>query len=107
MPFTIHQIVTRGNRLLVQFELVGKIDSTLFEGVFRDLVSGRLGIDTSFGLDNNGLPTNEVTYPLGQLLEMVYDGDNKQIGLTYAVKPVVSNKEQLTKKKGSSLKKAS
>jgi len=107
MPFTIHQVVTRGNRLLVQFELVKKIDSALFEGVFRDLVAGRLGIDTSWGLDNNGLPTNEVTYPLGQLLEMVYDGNTKQIGLTYAVKPVVSNKEELTRKKGSPLKKAS
>jgi len=107
MPFTIHQIVTRGNSLLVQFELAKKVDSVLFEGVFRDLVAGRLGIETSFGLDNNGIPTNEVNYPLGQKLEMAYNGDNKQIGLTYAVKPVVSNKEELTKKKGSPLRKAS
>ncbi len=107
MPFTIHQIVTRGNKLLVQFELVRKFDSALFEGVFRDLVASRLGIDTSWGLDQNGLPTNEVNYPLEQILEMVYDGDSKQIAVTYVVKPVVSNKEQLTKKKGSPLKKAS
>lgn len=98
MPFTLHQVITRGNRLLVQFELVNKIDSTLFEGVFRDLVASRLGIDTSWGLDNNGLPTNGVNYPLGQLLEIIYDGDTKQIGLTYVVKPVVSKKEQLTRK---------
>lgn len=107
MPFTIHQIITRGNSLLVQFELVKKVDSVLFEGVFRDLVASRLGIETSFGLDNNGIPTNEVNYPLGQILEMVYNADNKQIGLTYAVKPVVSNKEELGRKKGSPLRKAS
>ncbi len=107
MAFTIHQVVTRGNSLFVQFELVKKADSILFEGVFRDLVAGRLGIDTSWGLDANGLPTNEVNYPLGQILEIVYNADNKQIGLTYAVKPVVSNKEELTKKRGSHLRKAS
>ncbi len=107
MPFTIYQVVTRGNKLLVQFELVRQIDSALFEGVFRDLVVGRLGIDTSWGLDQNGLPTNEAKYPLGQPLEIVYDGDSKQIAVTYVVKPSVSKKEELTKKKGSPLKKAS
>ncbi len=107
MSFSIHSIVTRGNSLLVQFELAKKTDSVLFEVVFRDLVAGRLGIETSFGLDSNGMPTSEVKYPLGQVLDMVYDGDSKQIGLTYTVKPVVSNKEQLTKKKETTLKKAS
>ena len=106
MPFTIHKVVTRDNSLLVQFELVRKTDYVLFEGVFRDLVAGRLGIDTSFGLDNNGIPASEVKYPLGQVLEMIYDGDTKQIGLTYVVTPVISNKERLTRKKDDNMRKA-
>lgn len=106
MSFTLHKVVTRGNSLLVQFELVKKDDSVLFEGVFRDLVAGRLGIDTSFGLDNDGMPTGEVKYPLGQMLEMIYNGDTKQIGLTYIVTPVVSNKERLTRKKDDNMRKA-
>jgi hypothetical protein len=107
MPFTIHQIITRGNSLLVQFELARKVDSVLFEGVFRDLVAGRLGIDTTWGLDSNGIPTNEVKYPLGERMEMVYNADIKQIALTYVVKPSVSNKEALTRTKTGTLRKAS
>jgi len=107
MPITIHKVVTRNNSLLVQFELVKKADSVLFEGIFRDLVAGRLGIDTSFGLDSNGVPTSEVKYPLGQLLEMIYNADSKQIGLTYVVAPVVSNAKELTNDKKGTIRKAS
>lgn len=107
MPFTMHQVITRGNSLLVQFELTSKADSILFESVFRDLVASRLGIDTSWGLDQNGIPTNEVHYPLGQILEVVYNGDSRQIAVTYVVKPAVSNKESLTRTKPSTLRKVS
>ena len=107
MSVTIHKVVTRNNSLLVQFELAKKTDSALFEEVFRDLVASRLGIDTNFGLDSNGIPTSEVKYPLGQLLEMVYNADSKQIGLTYVVAPVVSKAKELTEDKKGTIRKAS
>ena len=105
MPFTLHSVVVRGNSLLIEFELAKKADSILFEAVFRDLISARLSIDTSWGLDDSGKPTGEARYPVGQVLRVIYNGDSKEIAITYIEKPVISKKEFLANIKPDNLRK--
>jgi hypothetical protein len=83
MGVTIHKIEQQGESLRLRVELATKPDFKLLHAIFRDCISSRLSIESSFGLDKNMREKDVLGYPVGIVFDLIYDGLAKKVGITW------------------------
>jgi len=83
MGVKIHKIEVRGENLRLRAEIEKKSDYRLLQAIFRDCISARLSIDSSFGLDEDFKEKNVLRYPVDTVFDLIYDSENRRVGITW------------------------
>lgn len=83
MGLTIHRVEQRGGSLLFQAEITKTTDYKLLQALFRDCISSRLSIDSSFGVDVDLREKKALKYPLNTVFDLIYNAEIGQVGITW------------------------
>lgn len=83
MGVKIHKVELRREALLLRAELDKKADYKLLNAIFRDMISARLSIESSFGLDESYEEQNLLNYPVNLVFDLIYDARNGRVGITW------------------------
>jgi hypothetical protein len=83
MGVTIHKIQEKNESLRLTVELAEKSDYKVLQALFRDCISSRLSIESSFGLDKNMREKDVLGYPIGIVFDLIYDSVAGKVGITW------------------------